>query len=90
MLFCATGRVVGHETFKDEWHIIIKAYKFTVFEILRDFLYCHILCCLCYPYCRVYQLYDTGITPDTTNSFLTTLPELIEKNNVVAANITKA
>jgi len=26
------------KTLKDEWYIVIKAYKFTYFEILRDFL----------------------------------------------------
>ena len=32
------------KTHEDEWYVVIKAYKLTVFEILRDFLYCHILC----------------------------------------------
>ena len=27
-------RVVGHEAFKNEWYIVTKVYKFTVFEIL--------------------------------------------------------
>ena len=31
------------KTFKDEWYVAIKAYKLAVFEILGDFLYCHIL-----------------------------------------------
>ena len=28
---------------EDEWYVVIKAYKLAVFEILGDFLYCHIL-----------------------------------------------
>jgi len=31
------------KTLEDEWYVNIKAYKFTVFEILRDSLYCQIL-----------------------------------------------
>ena len=31
------------KTLGDEWYVVIKAYKLTVFDILRDFLYCHIL-----------------------------------------------
>ena len=34
MLFCATRHVVGHEALENEGYIVIKAYKFTVFEIL--------------------------------------------------------
>ena len=37
MLFHATGHIVHNETLKDEGYVVIKAYKFTVFEILRDF-----------------------------------------------------
>ena len=33
--------VVGHETLKDEQYVVKKANKFTVFEILRDFLHCY-------------------------------------------------
>jgi len=36
MLYRTTRHVVGHETFKNEWWIVIKAYKFTCFE---GFLY---------------------------------------------------
>jgi len=32
------------KTLKDEWYIVINAYKFTVFEILRDF--CIIIYCV--------------------------------------------
>jgi len=30
-------------TLEDDWYIVIKAYKFTVFDIVRNFLYCHVL-----------------------------------------------
>jgi len=33
--------VVGPYTLEDEWYVVINAYKLTVFEILRNFLYCH-------------------------------------------------
>jgi len=42
------------KTLKDEGYIVIKAYKFTVFEILRD--YYHILCVCAIPSYRVYRL----------------------------------
>ena len=29
--------VRDHEALENEWHIVIKAYKFAIFEILRDF-----------------------------------------------------
>jgi len=31
MLFRATRHVVGHEIFKNEWYIVIKAYKSLLF-----------------------------------------------------------
>ena len=31
------------KTLEDEWYVVIKAYKLAFFEILGDFLYCHIL-----------------------------------------------
>jgi len=44
MLFHTTSSFVGNETLKDEWYIVvIKGYKFTIFPILRDFLYYYIL-----------------------------------------------
>ena len=39
MLFRATRSLAGHETLEDEWYVVIKACKLTVFEILRNFLY---------------------------------------------------
>ena len=43
MLFCTTKHVVGHETLEDERYIVIKAYMFTVLEILRDFFLSYIV-----------------------------------------------
>jgi len=37
------------KTLEDEWYIVIKAYKFTIFEILRDFLVLLYIECLRYP-----------------------------------------
>ena len=54
MLFHATKHVVGHEALKNEWCIVIKAYRFSVFEILRDFVLSYIVC----PRYPVYQLYN--------------------------------
>ena len=36
MLFHITGCVVSRKTLEDEQYVLIKAYKFTIFEILRD------------------------------------------------------
>ena len=36
MLSRAIGSLVGHEI-EDEQYVVIKAYKFTIFEIWRDF-----------------------------------------------------
>jgi len=34
------------KTLEDEWYIIIKAYKISIFEILRElFVLSHITCC---------------------------------------------
>ena len=44
MLSRATGSLVSHETLEDEWYVVIKAYKPTVFEILRDFFIIIIAC----------------------------------------------
>jgi len=45
--FRATRRVVGHEAHENEWYIVIKAYKFTIFEIFRFF------CIIVYLYYRM-------------------------------------
>jgi len=37
------GDLLVMKTLDDEWYVVIKAYKPTVFEILRIFWYCHIL-----------------------------------------------
>ena len=60
LLFCATRGLVGHEKLKGGWYAVINTYQFTVFEIWRDFdffVLSHIAC-PCYPYIRVYRLYD--------------------------------
>jgi len=47
------------KTLEDEQYVVIKAYKFTVFEIWRDFNVLSYIACLRYPYIRVYRLYDS-------------------------------
>ena len=44
MLFAPLGILLVIKTLKGEWYIVINAYKFTVFEILRDF--CIIIYCV--------------------------------------------
>ena len=44
--------------FLDGWYVVIKAYKFTVFEIWGDILVLPYIACPCYPYIRVYRLSD--------------------------------
>ena len=34
------GILLVMKTLKEEWYAAIKAYKLTIFEILRDFIYC--------------------------------------------------
>jgi len=38
-----TGVLLVMKTLEDGWYIVMNAYKFTVFEIWRDFLHYHIL-----------------------------------------------
>jgi len=42
----------------DEWYVVIKLYKLTVFDILRDFFVLPYIACPRSPYIRVYRLYD--------------------------------
>ena len=51
------------KTLGDECYVIIKAYKLTVFDILRDFFVLPYIACPRYPYIRVYRLYDSVETP---------------------------
>ena len=37
LAFQATRCIVGHEALENELYVVIKAYNFTVFEILREF-----------------------------------------------------
>ena len=46
------------KTLEDEQYVVIKAYKFIVFEIWRDFNVLSYIACPRYPYIRVYRLYD--------------------------------
>ena len=46
------------KTLGDEWYVVIMAYKLTIFDILRDFFVLPYIACPCYPYIRVYRLYD--------------------------------
>jgi len=46
------------KTLEDEQYLVIKAYKFTIFEIWRDFNVLSFIACPRYPYIRVYRLYD--------------------------------
>jgi len=52
---------------EDEWYVVIKAYKLTVFEILRDFFVLSYIACPRYPYIRVYRLYDIWIVLHITH-----------------------
>ena len=49
------------KTLDDEWYIVIKAYKLTIFEILRNLFVLSYIACPRYPYIRVYRLYDNGV-----------------------------
>jgi len=42
------------KTLGDEWYVVIKAYKLTVFDILRDFFVLPYIAYPRYPYIRVY------------------------------------
>ena len=52
------GVLLVMKTLEDEQYVVIKAYKFTVFEIWRDFNVLSYTACPRYPYIRVYRLYD--------------------------------
>ena len=47
---------------EDEWYVVIKAYKLTVFEILRDVFVLSYIACPRYPCIRVYRLYDSCLS----------------------------
>ena len=38
MCLCGSAKRLSVKTLKDEWYAVIKAYKFNVLEILRDFI----------------------------------------------------
>jgi len=43
---------------EDVQDVVIKTYKFTIFQIWRDFNVLSYIACPRYPYIRVYRLYD--------------------------------
>ena len=55
------GVLLVIKTLEDEQYVVIKAYKFTVFEIWRDFNVFSYIVYPRYPYIRVYRLYDNVI-----------------------------
>ena len=52
------GMLFVMKTLEGERWVVIKAYKFTVVETLKDFLYYHILRVCDTPTYRVYRLYN--------------------------------
>jgi len=56
------GVLLVMKTLQDEWYVVIKAYKLTVFEILRGFFVLLYIACPRYPYIRVYRLYSPVYT----------------------------
>ena len=54
------GVLLVMKTHEDEQYVVIKAYKFTVVEIWRDFNVLSYIACLHYPYIRVYRHYDSS------------------------------
>ena len=49
------------KTLEVEQYVVIKAYKFIVFEIWRDFNALSYIACPRNPYIRVYRLYDIAL-----------------------------
>ena len=47
------------KTLEDERYVVIKAYKLTVFDILRNIFVLSYIACPRYPYIRVYRLDDS-------------------------------
>jgi len=45
------------KTLENEQYVVTKAYKFTIFEIWRDFNVLSYIACPSYPYITVYRLY---------------------------------
>ena len=52
------GVLLVMKTLEDGWYVVINAYKLTFFEIWRDFNVLSYIACPCYPYIRVYRLYE--------------------------------
>ena len=61
------------KTLEDEWYMVMKAYKFTIFEILRDFFFGIITYCM----------YVLSLHVESTNSMMQFgIPTMV--NNIVA------
>jgi len=60
------------KTLEDEQYVVIKAYKLTVFEILRNFFALSYLACQRYPYIRVYRLYNSVLEQGYTSTTILT------------------
>ena len=61
LLWCFSapqGVLLVMKALEDGWYIVINAYKLTVFEIWGDIFVLSYIACPCYPYIRVYRLYD--------------------------------
>ena len=66
------GVLLVMKTLEDEQYVVIMAYKFTVFEIWRDFNVLSYIACPRYPYIRVYRLYDMCVrTYHVRNNYVT-------------------
>jgi len=79
------------KTLEDEQYVVIKAYKFAVFEIWRDFNVLSYIACPRYPYIRVYRLYDSDFkkfiqslfVEDTLQNALNAQSSFLPKSSVV-------
>ena len=60
------------KTLDNEWYVVIKAYKLTVFDISRNFFVLSYIACPRYLYIRVYRLYDMCVrTYHMRNNYVT-------------------
>ena len=57
-VFAMQGVLLVMKTLEDERYVVIKAYKCSVSEIWRDFLYWHVLRVRRIPTYRLYRVYD--------------------------------
>ena len=79
------GVLLVMKTLEDEQYVVIKAYKFTVFEIWRDFNVLSYITCPRYPYIRVYRLYDSlphSLNYHGKDSHAPTVTKLLAKTTI--------